>query len=494
MELLHRRQYLFAPRAREGWPGVPLGPGVLSHHPELRCRQVTTTYGTWTLLGQPVQTLQGAGTAVHELEHVEPREVRDTTRSWAGRWLLVDPRGRVHLDASGLLGCLFRRYDGQTWASSSSALLARLPGLPPLPEDGRRLEHGRGANWHVGPGAGFVGLDRLLPSQQLDLATGQVLPRPLLPELGHRTADGVAHELQQRLTKGMEDLLRRAPRVWVGLTAGIDSRTMLACAVAAGLPVHTYTQLHDRMSLADRELPPRLAATAGVPHLFLRPGPRDEQRLALYDSHAAGAAQDRDRDFYARGQWDFLGDGDVVVRANAFEVASNSWHRREARGHGGSAVPPLDVLIPFFREQPGSVFERDLARWREWASRHPEPDLRWQDRLYWEQRLGAWAATTEQSLDLLDGSSVVLANCHAVFEALLSMPEKDRTGDAAQRALVAAAAPALAAFPVNPPRQTFALRARYDYATRRGLRPAATGIIRSGIRRVIRTARSTTPR
>lgn len=484
--LLHRRQFVFGPARHDDWPVVHVAGGLVSCHPELRVVQVDGAHGSWTVLGDPVATSGAAGLPEDQLATCAPDAVRTTTAGWTGRWTVIDPAGRLHLDPSGLLACVFRRHDGRLWASSSPALLAALPGLPPLADDGRRLAHQVGANWHAAPGTGFVGLDRLLPSQELDLPTGRVLARRLAPDLPRRTAEEVAGELQQRVTTALRHLVEHAPRVWIGLTAGIDSRTVLACAVAADLPVSTYTQLHDRMSLADRELPARLAAAAGVPHVMVRPGPPDPARLALYDAHSALAAQDRDRDFFARGQWDFLGAGEVAVRSGAFEVARSSWHRRNPHGHTGHRIPPLEVLRTFLAET-SPAFSADLERWRDWAEQHPEPDLLWVDRIYWEQRLGAWAPTTEQSLDLLDGRSFVPANCRALFEALLSLPEADRAAKSAQR-LVLAGVPVLDAFPLNPGPRAFPLPVRYAYATRLGLRHAVQRSARSTLRRTRRDA------
>ena len=481
---LHRRQFVYGPRGYGGWPAVPVPGGVLSHHPELSCRQVSAENGSWPRLEEPLEGEPEAGRPDDQLAACSPADVHAATAGWSGRWLVIDPGGRVHLDPCGLLACVFRQHDGQVWASSSPALLAGLPGLPTLVPDGRQLAHQVGANWHAAPGTGFVGLDRLLPSQALDLPTGQLLPRRLVPDLPQRTAEDVADELQRRLTAALTQLTEQSPRVWIGLTAGIDSRGVLACAVAAGLPVSTYTQLHDRMSLADRELPPRLAAAAGVPHVLVPPGPADAGRLSLYDAHSGGAAQDRDRDFYARGQWEFLGPGEVAVRSGAFEVA-RGWRRRDPHGHTGHRIPPLSVLRTFLAE-PSPTFAQDLDRWREWAERHPEPDLLWIDRMYWEQRLGTWAATTELSLDLLDGRSAVPANCRAVFEALLAVPEADRVDKSVQKRLIATV-PALDAFPLNAAPKTFPLGTRYADATRLGLRHAAVHQARSTVRRVRRS-------
>lgn len=68
--------------------------------------------------------------------------------------------------------------------------------------------------------------------------------------------------------------LRRLPTAgsipWLGLTAGFDSRLMLAIAHCAGIAVRPFTRVAGRMSVADRLLPPKLARELGFEHVFVR--------------------------------------------------------------------------------------------------------------------------------------------------------------------------------------------------------------------------------
>jgi hypothetical protein len=109
--------------------------------------------------------------------------VSDLYASWAGRWVLLG-RDQVHMDASGLLGCFYGIGLGnRTWVSSSPGLLWRiLSAASPLPIDPRRLRYEAGLSWFTPPRSRFIGMQRLLTSQIINLRTGEVLPRPLMPD------------------------------------------------------------------------------------------------------------------------------------------------------------------------------------------------------------------------------------------------------------------------------------------------------------------------
>ena len=117
------------------------------------------------------------------------------------------------LDACGLLGVFYR--DG--WLSSSPELLRLIP--PELPQPEERLVYESGLDWFPPPRSGIPGVWRLLPSQTIDIATGELRHRPLLV---HSDADRQA--LAEMLVASLVNLGER--RVIVPLTGGRDSRVL----------------------------------------------------------------------------------------------------------------------------------------------------------------------------------------------------------------------------------------------------------------------------
>lgn len=430
---LHGRQFVLGPgdvRAGPDWiTSTIAGTGRLSRSPRLPASSVVDRDGVeWCLLGAawadppPCEQLRGARTS----------EVPGLSRGWAGRWVLLGA-GRVHQDAASLLGCFYR--DG--WVSSSASLLAR--GDAPV---ARAIRHAVGMDWLPPPGSRFSSVRRLLPSQVLRVADGAISPRPLVeprPALGY---EAVLDRLERCLIDGVRAAAREGP-LHVPLTAGRDSRLILAATRAAGLSARTFTQGYSGIGRGDRELPPLLARAIGREHSWIEPGDRDVSRERLYDEHTSGHCVDADRDFVARGQWDWCGPGDVVLRGGAFEIGRCGFYHELGDGPFSAAT----ILAEYPTHDRGSLAAID--EWLAWCARHPEP-MDWRDRFYWEQRVAGWLGAVEQSLDLLPGTRAHVANSHRFFELALSLPVEVRFSGRHHEDLIARMAPELARFPYNP--------------------------------------------
>jgi hypothetical protein len=447
MTRLHRRQFALGPRPLFE-RHVELAPGLLlSYDPDLPVH----VDGSTALLGVAVQTLEG---------RPDPERELAGEQDWAGRWALVRD-GVLIPDATASLA-LF--YDGELASSSAALLAAGRAARPPL-------AHGVGMDWYPSPGSVVEGVRRLLPSQALRLADGAVLPRAL-PAPGPGEPEALLRGLQARLTTGLRKLAAKGGPIALPLTGGHDSRTLLAAAVAAGVPVDAYTFEHGTISSADRDLPPRLAAAAGVPHRYIRRGPEDAGRLALWDAHTAGHAVDADRALFATGQLDAVA-GAAFDLGDFYEVGRGYYdHVLPAEG------PIADVLL---RELP-TPWPEYVREWAEWVGATPVAGLDWRDRFYLEQRLGGWLAAIDQGLDLAGVNKIHLASCTAFIAEGLSLPYAMRRAGVPHDELIRRMAPALSTFPVNPPgpplerarhrvrRELLELRSGPDYVVRRARR------------------------
>jgi hypothetical protein len=403
---LHRRQFALGPRPLLE-RHVELQPGlILSYDPDLPVE----VDGSTAVIGVAVPTV------------AEPASEDD----WAGRWALVRD-GVLIPDATASLAIF---YDG-TFASSSAALLGEgRARRPPLP-------HGIGMDWYPLPGSAIEGVRRLLPSQALQ--NGAPIPRAL-PAPKPAEPETLLESLRGRLITAMTNLAERGT-IALPLTGGHDSRTLLAAAVAAGVEIETYTLEHATISSGDRDLPPRLAKAVGVPHRYIRMGPAaDVGRLALWDAHTAGMAVDADRELFATGQLDEVAAFDFDL-GDFYEVG---------RGYYDHVLPEdRDIAETILRELPTPRAD-DVREWAQWAQRHPA-DFDWRDRFYLEQRLGGWLAAIDQGLDLAGVNKIHLASCTAFIAEGLSLPHAMRRAGIPHDELIRRMAPALAAFPVNPP-------------------------------------------
>jgi hypothetical protein len=457
---LHRRQFVIGPRhlaVRADWQHRALdGATHLSHCPELRAGWTHDADGVlWVLLGLAIETIEDRPDPLLAIARTPSAAVPELYTSWAGRWVLVGG-GAVHMDASGLLGCFHgRRPNGEVWVSSSPAILRALV-APEDRGDPRRLRYEQGISWFPPPRSRFSGMHRLLPSQVLELRSGAIGPRRLLPPIDPSVRYDDALELVRlSLTTTLRRLARTVGQPWLGLTAGFDSRCMLSVARAAGCEVRPFTRLTPRTSAADRVLPPRLAERCGFEHVFIRPPARPADRLRLVQDHGAGHVSDGDAQPILSGVRD--GMAGVSLGGHGFALASGfaNWRRLPA-----APPPPGEGAVAIARlcgEPLNSGARHGLEAWLCWVHASPHAQLDWRDRMFIEQRQAGWLSSKEQLYDLAKLERFPILNCARLNALLLGVDERLRLGSLIQLALMRRLAPDLLEVPLNPSDRRFAL-------------------------------------
>ena len=454
----HRRQFVLGPepwRAHESWQRIQLGPSLwLAHCPELRVLLAHDAEARpWVLLGRAVQSLPDGDPIPDSIRASATSDVPERSWGWAGRWLLIG-QDALYTDASALLGCFYgisRR--GTCWASSSPALMASLlsgaPESAPCPR--RTLAYRTGLPWYPPPESGFADVRRLLPSQALLLHPCVIRPRALMPAIDPGLGtDRVLDRVQESLAITLQRLAAQQPdsEPWLGLTAGYDSRLVLALAANTGVPCRPFTRLAERASVADRILPPHLARLVGYRHVYLpskHPG-NDPARRRLVESHCAGHVSEGDALPFITGARDGL--QGVQVGGHGWEAASG-WRRFQ--GVLSNASQGAWTIASHFGEPVDSSATAAVGEWLQWTLDHPHAHLDWRDRFYLEQRHAGWLSSKEQLYDLTDLERFPVLNAASNYALLLGVPESERLKSKLQAKLIKRLAPELLRYPFNPP-------------------------------------------
>ncbi|PZD74129.1 hypothetical protein C1752_01449 [Acaryochloris thomasi RCC1774] len=449
---LHRRQFILGPtpvNPNGHWHSVSVSASIdLSHCPELRVGNAQDLDGTrWFLLGLAVETQPHRSAPLVDIAKTTTDKVPELSANWAGRWILLDEK-MLYLDASGLLGCFYgQTSEGKTWASSSAALLAEV--LSAEVTDPRHLHYETGISWYPPPRSQFLGIQRLLPSQALRLETGNPIPRPLMPAIQPERAYEQGLELiQQSLVTTLKRLSTQNQPLWLGLTAGYDSRLMMALCRVAQIEVKLYTRVAARMSIADQRLPPLLAEVCGYSHTFLRRDQRFPERQALVEAHSGGQISAGDAEPFVRGDRDQL--KGLAFGGHGFAIASGFWRLRELPEVMPNPKTGAKLMAQLFQERETSSATAGLQEWLAWIARHPHPHLNWCDRFFIEQRQAGWLSAKEQVYDLTDLVRFPILNCAYLYALLLSIPESQRLNSLIQEALIRRTVPELLDYPFNP--------------------------------------------
>ena len=455
---LHNRQFIIGSQpfeAANDWQYRQLDRFTwISYSPNLRTSWATDRNGIiWGLLGLAV-SISAETDPIEQISHLSSEEVVESCSDWTGRWLLAG-NGQIQLDANGLLGC-FYGCDAQReiWVSSSCALLGEI--LQVNNSDARCLEYGRGISWYTPPLSRFEGIKRLLASQIFDVHHHKIIHRPLMPPIDcDRHYDETISLVKDSLVTALQNIGRQPQKLWLGLTAGYDSRLILAIAKSAQIEFTTFTRIAARMSLADRLLPAKLAKEYGVPHVWLRNQPPKQQQIRreLVKQHSLSNVSDGDAEPFIMGVRDGL-EG-ISFGGHGFALASGFHDLRQLPTTFASPQVGAAEIAALFNELTDSSATEGLRQWLTWVQAHPQPHLDWRDRFFLEQRQAGWLSAKEQVYDLNSLERFPILNCATIYSLLLSIPETKRLGSLVQVELLTQLAPELLKYPFNPPDNYF---------------------------------------
>lgn len=434
-------------QAPEGWLRQTLGTWHLVHDTTLPVRGITSCgLPIGWILGHPV-TAEGAFLATDfevgmQSRAVNTDSVEDLLDELAGSFVAIiigldDPR--VYLDALGSMGVVYSA--DQRIVASSVFLIPYSRGS----DDRVGFVRGRAAR----PPHLYFGLtvrtsvDWLLPGHYLNLSTWQAVrhwPRrgvDFTTEI-EETVEFVGHRLRRNISAVVE-----IGRTQMSLTAGKDTRMLLACARDFISDIDFVTDVHvDRGGYFDVAVARHLARKAGLHHRVVYRPQRKNSELArllyrtsgfsAYDwrSQKAGGATSRDNQTIPHISGNY---GEMVRIPAYFKHLDGS--------------EPLTILRMFeLREQP--LFPEVVERGARWLDElpvenpHTVMDLRALEAAGWSAFLAYGYADIAKFI-------CKPFNDRRVLEALISLPVTYRRDSGVVKDLISSRWPELLAVPFN---------------------------------------------
>ena len=459
---------------------------VLDVHPDLPVAQATGPGTELTLLGYALDPLdQGHSDedvlgGLAALGTAEP--IIEATANLGGRWvLIVATEGGLQLitDAVGLRQVFYTAGPGGRWCASQAGLIAAQAGIALDPDAAAFMRslyfRAYREYWWPFDTTPYRGIRRLPPNHVLDVDRGEARrywPRAAFPQ---RPLEAVVGEGAELLRGSLHAAARRGPLA-LTLTAGLDTRAILAASRDVRAQVLCYTL--DPRTLgtqqADLEVPIRLAARLGLPHLVIGAAPqadpdfRRAYRESVDTPHAAWAAS-------AEGIAAVYPETRLSVTASCSEIARAPEHWHDSP----RTVTPRSLLSFANMDADGSGYAlAALGRWLEGAA--PAAERSGQHPLtlfYWENRIGSWLASGLAEWDVVHETCAPFA-CRRLLETLLASDVGERRGPGYRlhHALIERLWPEALREPVNPLGPLQFLRQSAKRGTFRALR--ATGAYR----------------
>ncbi|MBX3144805.1 MAG: hypothetical protein KF813_13675 [Trueperaceae bacterium] len=496
--IYRRKQFVLGPRPveePEGWRAVKIAGGNwLVAHLELGVLTATSDDLSLTLLGYILDPNDPNATDADVVQDLAERvsagaDLFKSLGTLAGRYLLLLARpGHAPLlvgDAAGTLTVFHCRVDGETWCAATADLLADEHGLQPDPEAAAYISQRKAQveefAWPVDTTL-YSEVRRLLPNHYLDLASGSVHRYWPVEPLAQRSVQDVARSAAVRMQAVMAAGARRFDLV-VGVSAGLDSRLMLASTAGSLERIEFYSGLSKTRgpNHPDLAIPRRmLAGTGAKHHVIPNDGVVDASFADVFNAslplghphRVAGLSK----------QLEYFKLTRVATLGNVSENARSKYLQRKYK-----QLPPAGLTAEYcgYLEQMEGPFEvRAYARWLEGAPDVPGYDKR--DLLFWESRTGSWFASNISEFVIAWQEVFLPYNCRALLTDLMSAPLESRVIPVTRLYLAVANElwPALTRFDVNPK----SVGKRLRDATYLGLRGIKRGLMRGLKRRSLHAA------
>ena len=357
-----------------------------------------------------------------------------------GRFVVIDALSsspRLHVDPLASLGVVFRR-DARIAGSTTGLVASQTPQLAPP-----RAPQPLGPNqFHPAGLTSQDGVRRVLPNHALALdtwscarTTASIIPR-IDPSERSSTIEAIGRRMRQLLTAAACD----GPLI-SGLTAGRDSRVILACgrpllaknddrpsstpSVSARLSFFTFYD-HSEPASTDAKRAVDLAGRFGLQHRLIPcRDPRPEERHTYCERIGHDGHWGKARDFWLAAGRSLPADAALVVGFGGEVGRGFYWHRNLT---SGARSRPLDAkqLLRFMKLSTEAQAVTAMHAWIDRAPYRDDDELL--DRVYLEHRVGAWASP--HLYGVAPFRLVFTPFCDlGVLEAMRSLPIDDRLAD-----------------------------------------------------------------
>jgi len=436
-KLLFQRQFFLGRRFIDVFPScnrVKITESVfLTAHSELEITRKVKGKKSITLLGfilDPNDPESGNSDIIENLIHK-----LDTCDGFAeqidgfgGRWVLVVNDGkrlRLYHDAAGLRQVFYTDPScfPDICCASRPSLLAE---VLELTMDGDALEfmnsseyRGNRQHWWPGDSSPYNGVRLLLPNHYLDLQTGQ--PHRYWPDgnLGKMPLrDAVAES--SRIIRGLMQSARHRFPLAIALTAGWDSRVLLAASREMRQDIYYFTSVYwdTNIRSADVTIPFRLLPKLGLKNNTIEyPERMNKNFKAIYHRNVITAHDVYG--FITQGLYEHYPQDRVCVKGDVAEITKCHYRNPESRKN--EITPRRLSLLTKMGTNPYAMqcFERWLSGANHSYNMNPL------DLFCWEQTMGSWVAMIQSECDIVQESFSPF-NCRRLITTMLSVEEKHR--------------------------------------------------------------------
>ena len=385
----------------------------------------------WLVLGVIITLNNNFKTVNEEIESTLSCNIHNTSKFWSGRWVLIGDDG-VYGDASHLLGIYHHvNKSNDYYISSSLYALGQILKIKQhiVPQIPNHIVH------FIAPGTGFEGIEKLLVGTYFSFNDRSIKEEiaPIYLNFSSLKYDDIIDQLNKLLHlafKRINDL--SYAHFLLALTSGLDSRLLLPYAIDKidKDKFATYFQEFNIGNKKDERISKLVAKQYNLHRTYVKENKFNKEKFDFFTEFSSNHNIDNDRAFYSRGQWDFGKKNTLIIRGAGFHPDRNVYIMK-GEGAIDSEDPNFLNKMAYNLRVKEDYQYNSLKKWYKFykstEKRYAFVDYR--DRLYTEQRQGAWMSAIEQSLDIQSKDSIHPANNKLILSYIVSLDidkRKDR--------------------------------------------------------------------
>ncbi|MBD2158158.1 hypothetical protein [Leptolyngbya sp. FACHB-16] len=288
-------------------------------------------------------------------------------------------------------------------------------------------------------------LFKVLPNHYLDLKAKEVKRIPYFSPKGNLSEDDIINFASSVLKGTFAALINRGLTLKLALTAGLDSRVLLAASKDFKDKIE-YFRFNHKVDAPDTIIPSRLAQTLGLNYEGLTPKSLNDTFLAEYKQEHIIPPILTKTTHIQHYYYHWQDRNYISINGGANAVAKTCFGIMKGK-------VSLDMLVCFSNYATDNEFVRsELKAWLEDAADYSESSgVPLLDLFYWEQRLGNWGADQPFQKDIAIEEICPCNNRSLIAHLLLINPSKRLTPNYEFfRKLIQSMWPEVLTEPINP--------------------------------------------
>lgn len=463
-ELTYRRQFVLSPNpipALRTWKRVTAGHFAIAAHPDLPVCQTSNEATTLTLLGFILspETPDADDKMILDglLDRMdEPGDIFELLHSFGGRWILIISNKEISWlipDAACLRSVTyFKSEEHGVYCASDTKILSDIHSLEIDTKIIKALNESSKYRdiWLPTDLTNYKQCYALLPNHYLDLKSGNCYRFWPTKRLSGAGIDEAASKSASILSAMLQAASNRF-ELGMGMTAGIDSRMLLASSKNNCKDIYYYTICRNRgvnRNSPDVRVPEKMLSQLGIRHHILDfDAPIDDKLLKHFNDNVTSPMEFRYP--VAQGLSKSFPSSRVRVTSHVSEVARAFYRLKK----------DVDITSSYLANK-GKYKNNPIAvnAYQAWLNDvwpvAADYGYHILDLFYWEIKMPRWAASIQKQYDI-SVETFSPFNCRYLLETMLSTDEKYRVkqgekGSLLTHHIIKQLWPELLMFPINP--------------------------------------------